>query len=111
MIEKRDGFSFKMKGTEYAISWDSVQYLLTRTVGKKKETSYYPSIHALLNALMSIVPKTSVAGTMHEFTEDINGSMAQIKLLGRYIERTFAPLQPFEQNTKWAKEQREKSDG
>jgi len=106
-MERRNGFSFKMKGTEYAISWDSVQYLLTRTVGKKKEISYHPSIHALLNALMSIVPKTSTAGTMHEFMEDVNGAMAQIKLLGRYIERTFAPLQPFEQNTKWAEGQKE----
>ena len=107
MIEKRNGFSFKMKGVEYAISWDNIQYVLTKTAGKKKEVSYYPSIQGLLNALISIVPRTSTAGTMHEFIEDINSSMGQIKLLGRYIERTFAPLQPFEQNTKWAEGQKE----
>lgn len=101
-----EGFSFKCRGAQYRIEWDSAQYILIS--GSTKY--YYPTIFALLTELISIVPKTSIAGNMHEFQQDIEDSMVQIRQLCRYIEKNFKPQKPEEATTKWAIKYTEKNE-
>lgn len=99
MVKKpNEGFSFKCKGAQYRIEWDSVQYILIAN----KQSYYFASILTLLTQLVSMVPKTSVAGSMHEFTQDIIDAMNQIKMLCRYIEKNFKPQKSEEEKTRWA---------
>lgn len=99
----KDGFSFSLRGTRYDLSWDGLQYILvTSTKKKKKKVAYYSGIYQMLTELISLVPMTSVAGSLHEFTTDITDCMEQIRKLGKYIEANFAPKTDIEmQKTAW----------
>lgn len=104
---KEVGFDFSVRGFRCRLSWDSLQYILTLTTkGKKKQTKYYNGVYQVLTELMSILPHTSTAGSMHEFMEDVTDCMAQIKKLGKYIENTFVPKTDIEmQKTVWGQKQ------
>lgn len=47
---------------------------------------------------------------MHEFQQDIEDSMVQIRQLCRYIEKNFKPQKPEEATTKWAIKYTEKNE-
>lgn len=99
---KEHGFSFSIRGIRFSVYWDGLQYILTATSKKRKKVSYYTGIYQMLTELISSLPMSSTAGSLHEFTADVTDCMEQIRKLGKYIEANFVPKTDLEmQKTAW----------